>query len=347
MYQYSINTLPVWLEENKHSSIVVLTDDNTAKCCLPKVEPLLSAGFLQINISPGENSKTLESAQIIWDKLLENNIDRNTLIINLGGGMITDLGGFCAATYKRGISFINIPTTLMGMVDASIGGKTGINMGGYKNQVGAFAMPEQVFIDQVFLSTLPGRELISGFAEVIKYGLIYDKASWDNLKKIHPLHITGWQPIINQCVKIKHEIVTKDPKDQGLRKILNFGHTIGHAIESYSLEHGNEPLLHGEAVAFGMMAEAYLSFKKAGLAKAELEEIYFYLTGIFGLFPFENMGIDALYKYILNDKKNFGNTVMFALLESIGKAVYDISCSFEEITVAVGYLKTNKVLDTL
>lgn len=347
MHQFSINSITDWLFNNKHSSVVILTDDNTAKYCLPRIEGLLPDGYLHINIPAGENSKTLDSAQIIWNKLLEHNIDRNAVIINLGGGMVTDIGGFCAATYKRGISFINIPTTLMGMVDASIGGKTGIDMGGFKNQVGVFALPEQVFIDPVFLTTLPERELISGFAEVVKYGLIYDIEFSRSLLKTHPLKVEDWMPIIQNCVRIKEDIVSKDPKEQGLRKILNFGHTIGHAIESCSLEYDENPLLHGEAVAFGMIAELYLSVKKAGLDKNILEEMSTYLKNIFGSFPLNKVNIVTLHQYMLNDKKNDGSSIMFALLDSIGKAVYDINCSFEEIEESINYLKTYKVLETL
>ena len=345
MHQFSINTIHDWLQQYKHSSIVILTDDNTAKYCLPKIEEFLSSRYLHINIPPGENSKTLVSAQIIWNKLLENNIDRNALMINLGGGMITDIGGFCAATYKRGISFVNIPTTLMGMVDASIGGKTGIDIGGFKNQVGLFAPPVQVFIDPVFLTSLPERELISGFAEVIKYGLIYDLEFSRKLLIIHPLKVEDWMPIIQNCVRIKEETVGQDPKEQGLRKILNFGHTIGHAIESYSLEHNEKPLLHGEAVAMGLIAELYLSVK-VGFEKIDLEEMSTYLINIFGYLPMDKIDSKKLYKYMLNDKKNDGNSIMFVLLETIGKAEYDINCSFEEIKEAVEYLQTSKVSKT-
>jgi len=346
LHQFSINSIPEWLLKNKHSSIVVLTDENTSKFCLPKIEAFLTSDYLHISIPAGENSKTLDSAQIIWNKLLENNIDRNALMINLGGGMITDIGGFCAATYKRGIPFINIPTTLMGMVDASIGGKAGVNMGGYKNQVGVFAMPDEIFIDPAFLKTLPKRELISGFAEVIKYSLIYDLEFSRDLLNIHPLNVEDWMPIIQNCVRIKEEIVSKDPKEQGLRKILNFGHTIGHAIESYSLAHSTKPLLHGEAVAFGMIAELYLSVKRTGLNKDAFEEMSNYLKIIFGSFPWVNVDIDILYRYMLNDKKNSDNSVMFVLLENIGKAVFDINCSFDEINEAINYLKTSKVSKT-
>lgn len=329
--------LSEWLSDKFFSRIIILTDDNTAEFCLPQIAGMIRIPFNHISIPAGEQSKSLDSAALIWNKLLEFGSDRNALLINLGGGMITDLGGFCAATYKRGISFINIPTTLLGMVDASIGGKTGIDIGPNKNQVGLFAPAAATFSYPYFLKTLPERELISGFAEILKYGLISDPTLWGSIHTTQPKDINNWDSIIDACVKIKQSVVNQDPYDQGIRKILNFGHTIGHAIESFSLQNSENPLLHGEAVAIGIIAEAWLSNKKSGLTVSQLEEITKALIRFCRSFAFEKSDFDELYNYMLNDKKISYNSIRFALLEEIGKPVYDISCTYTEIKAAMDY----------
>jgi 3-dehydroquinate synthase len=332
-----MEALAEWVAKRSFSKTIILTDNNTARFCLPVLSQGLKIRFHHITIASGENSKSIDNATYIWNQLLEAEADRNALLINLGGGMIIDLGGFCAATYKRGISFINIPTTLLAMVDAAIGGKTAVNIGHYKNQVGLFAEADKVFINPVYLQTLPERELVAGYAEVLKYGLISDKGLWDKLKATPPQTITEWKEIINTCVSIKKEIVKADPKENGFRKILNFGHTIGHAIESYSLEAGNKPVLHGEAVAIGMIAEAWLSFEKSGLETPELEEITTALQSILTIKWPKKPDYDQLYDYMLKDKKNKDREVRFVLLMNIGDPEFDIYCSYEEICRALDY----------
>lgn len=339
MITYSINNLSDCISKKNPSSIVVLTDDKTARFCLPLIEELIIPGIIHINVPSGENSKSLTTLEQICTQMLENNADRNSLLINLGGGMISDLGGFCAATYKRGISFINIPTTLLAMVDASVGGKTGVNIGRFKNQVGLFADPESVLIDPVFLKTLPPRELISGYAEMIKYGLIFDSEFLKELMSGHPLTKEDWLPVIQRCIELKEEIVAKDPKEQGLRKVLNFGHTIGHAIESYSLENERNPLLHGEAVALGMMAELYLSCKKTGLDMNAAVKITDQIRAVYQHLQFPVVDNEVLLHFMKMDKKNTDGEIGFALLDEIGHAVYNISCSEEEIREALDFCK--------
>jgi 3-dehydroquinate synthase/3-phosphoshikimate 1-carboxyvinyltransferase len=337
--QYQLHTLKEWLTGKSFSKIVVLTDDNTSEYCLPILSGLLNIPFPHINISQGEHSKSLENASYIWNELLKIDADRNSLLINLGGGMISDIGGFCAASFKRGISFINIPTTLLAMVDAAIGGKTAINIGPHKNQVGLFANPEEVFIDPVFLKTLHEREIISGYAEVYKYGLIYDAAFARKLVNTSPVAIKDWLSIIENCVRIKEDIVLQDPREKGLRKILNFGHTIGHALESYSLEHDTDPLLHGEAVAFGMVAEAWLSHQKTGLTSIELNDLENHIKLVFNPVSMPGFSNKDLFQYLVKDKKNNAGIIRFALLETIGKAVYDIPCTLDEISGALDYCR--------
>jgi len=299
-------------------------DNNTLKHCLPIVRNDFHVSAGQITIPPGENSKGLDTAGKVWGQLLEMDADRNALMVNLGGGMVSDLGGFCAATYKRGISFINIPTTLLAMVDAAIGNKTGINIGPYKNQVGLFAKADEVFIDPVFLKTLPERELVAGFAEVLKYGLIANYELWEDLKDAYPKNITDWQSIIDTCIIMKKEIVKADPKEKGQRKVLNFGHTFGHAFESYSLENDKIPLLHGEAVAMGMVAASWLSYEKAGLSAHDLDEISTAIQSRFKISNSKKMDIDLVFEYMQKDKKNKDNEIRFVLLKKIGSPVYDI-----------------------
>jgi len=338
-----MNSLKDWLSRKSFSRIIFLVDDNSSTHCLPIIKNDIQNYYGQIIIPHGENSKNLKTAETIWKQLLEMEADRNALLINLGGGMITDIGGFCAATYKRGISFINIPTTLLAMVDAAIGNKTGINIGHYKNQVGLFAKPDQILIDPIFLKTLPERELVAGFAEVLKYGLISNYEFWKDLKDSNPKDIADWQSIIDTCVIMKKDIVKADPKEKGIRKILNYGHTFGHALESYSLENDAKPLLHGEAVAIGMVAEAWLSYEKTGLSAHELDEISTSIQTIFKIEKVKRPDLDMVYEYMLKDKKNKDNEVRFVLLKKVGEPVYDIKCSYEEMTRAYDYYQSTIV----
>lgn len=320
-----------------YSSVFILADENTAEKCYPLLPEELKQEERLIIIPAGEEQKNLVSAEDIWIKLLLQDADRNSVMLNLGGGMITDLGGFAASVFKRGIPFIHVPTTLLGMVDAAIGGKTGINFAHFKNQLGTFTLADAVFICPYFLKTLPQRELISGFAEVIKYGLIADPSFWKELKKMQPPDVINWLPIIEKCIRIKQDITEKDPKEKGLRKILNFGHTIGHAIESYSLDNDERPLLHGEAIAIGMLCEAWLSLQKTGLSKTEFDEITAYLKSIFPSYSISSEAYPQLLEYIRGDKKNANGSIQMVCLKSIGAAIYDISCGEEEIIAALDY----------
>ena len=319
------------------SRVFILTDENVAPFWLPETEYWLnSENAIEIVIKAGERHKNLQTVQRIWKTLLKHHADRNALLINLGGGVITDLGGFAASTYKRGIKFINIPTTLLAMVDAAIGGKTGIDFGGGKNQIGTFAEAEEVIIDPVFLSTLPRRELLSGLAEMLKYGFISDA----NLLNTN---LENYQDYILRCGEIKRGIVAHDPTEKGLRKVLNFGHTIGHAIESHCLT-TIHPLLHGEAVAMGMAAALWLSVKQCGLEKKVLNNYEKQLPILLSEAEMNLTEADKepIFSYLALDKKNKGEQPQFVLLEAVGNPVWDVEVDTEEVRSALAYI-INKV----
>ena len=315
------------------SKAMVLVDENTNKFCLPKM-PLLQE-LSSIEIPAGEEHKNLETCAEIWRKMTEAGLDRHALLINLGGGVVGDMGGFCASTYKRGISFINLPTTLLSQVDASVGGKLGVDFNGLKNHIGVFQDPETVIIYPEFLKTLDPMEVRSGFAEVIKHGLI---ASSDHYQRVRNIDLsrTDWTPIIAESVKIKESVVDKDPRERGLRKILNFGHTLGHAVETYYLNQENR-LLHGEAIAIGMICEAWLSRKKCTLSSGNLETV---VSDILNFFPkrevLPQVDKDCL-SLLHQDKKNVADQIMCTLLASIGKAEWDIEISVAEASQAIDF----------
>ena len=246
--------------------------------------------------------------------------DRKSIIINLGGGVISDLGGFVACTFKRGIDFINIPTTLLSMVDASIGGKNGVDLGNLKNQIGIIREPKAVIVDTQFLSTLPQNEMRSGLAEMLKHGLIFDKKYWDKFKDLKSLNTDNLNELIHQSIEIKNEIVCEDLTENGIRKSLNFGHTLGHAIESYFLENDNKTsLLHGEAIAVGMILESFISREKELLTNEEYQEIKYIINDIFERVEFSQIDIEKIIELLIFDKKNEFGKVQFALLDGIGK----------------------------
>src|SRR5690606_38544696 len=261
-FQEIFTTLNDVLGQKGYQSVFFLVDDNTHEHCLPLLLSEIHENILIeiIEIPAGEESKAIEIAVQVWETMSETQASRKSLMINLGGGMITDMGGFIASTFKRGIDLINIPTSLLAMVDASVGGKTGIDLNGIKNLIGTFAMPELTLIHPEFLQTLPEREFRSGLAEMLKHGLIHDKNHWLELIEIENFDFISIDYLIEKSVKIKQEIVEKDPFENGIRKILNFGHTIGHALESQLLQTEN-PLLHGEAISVGMMVESILSYE--------------------------------------------------------------------------------------
>jgi 3-dehydroquinate synthase len=337
----SYETLAEILKSDAESgcSFFILVDENTHKHCLPQlitnIEALNAAEIIEID--SGEENKTLETCIQLWEVLTELGADRRSVLINLGGGVITDMGGFVAATYKRGIRFYNIPTTLLAQVDASTGSKTGVDLGGLKNQVGLFADPQSVFINPGFLNTLPQDQLQSGFGEIVKHALIADKEYWKLVKRDRYTMVQNWGELIRPSLDIKSSIVLNDPTEKGERKLLNFGHTIGHALETFALEN-NRTLLHGQAVALGMLAEAWLSTQLTGLSKEEFDEIQFVIFSNFNLFRFEEHDFERIMELMGHDKKNVAGKVRLTLLSEIGKGVYDISCDEKLLLASLEYL---------
>ncbi|MDQ1856522.1 3-dehydroquinate synthase [Chryseobacterium sp. WLY505] len=336
----NFSQLNEFLHEKTFSKIFILVDENTHEYCLPILLGNMETdlGFEILEIEAGEEMKNIQTANQLWEILTEMQADRKALVINLGGGVITDMGGFVASTYKRGIQFINIPTTLLSMCDASIGGKTGIDLMHYKNMVGTFAFPEQIFIFPKFLETLPFKELRSGFAEMLKHGLIADKNHWDQLTQIRKLEVETVIPHIQTSMNIKQNVVDQDFHEQNIRKTLNFGHTIGHAVESLCLQQEN-PILHGEAVAMGMIAEAHLAYLENLISQEDskiiienIQRYYPYLD----ISDFKDEDITAL---LLNDKKNTDSKINFSLLSGIGSCNYDHQCNQENILESLSFYR--------
>lgn len=325
------------IEEGNYSKVFIFVDRNTSEFCLPLLQGMLDdyTNFDLIETDPGEENKNIDFCIGIWKTLLDFEADRKCLMINLGGGVITDMGGFIASTYKRGIDFINIPTTLLAQVDASVGGKTGIDIDNVKNMVGTFALPQAVFIETSFLKTLPERELLSGFAEMIKHGLIVDAAYYERLKVADYKNIAPIE--VHRSVEIKNEVVTEDPQEKGRRKILNFGHTIGHAVESYALINDKAPLTHGEAIAIGMVAEAYLSSTNNTLSAEELEDITQYILSIYPAYHIKKESFTDLLGFMQSDKKNEHGQIMFSLLSKIGICDYNCIVTEKDILDALAY----------
>ena len=324
----SLDALQKYLQskESSHSSLFILVDEHTHQYCLPfllsKV-PVLSTAMV-IEIASGEQHKNIDVCVSVWNTLAELGADRKSLLINLGGGLISDLGGFVAATFKRGMAFISIPTTLLAQVDAAIGGKVGVDMGGLKNQIGLFSNPRAVYIVPDFLKTLSKRQWLSGYAEVIKYALITDTALWQQLRQLALYDINEHGALINRCVRIKNDIVIQDPLESNLRKALNFGHTIGHAVETYFLDHEEHlPLLHGEAIALGMICESYLSCKKGLLNHQAVDEITAVILAAYKPVPLSETMYKPLLQLMQHDKKNVGKEIRFSLLSAIGTAEID------------------------
>jgi len=332
------NELKKYLAREKFSRLFLLVDENTEKYCLPVISAFLPVDFHLITITSGEENKTLATCEQIWSNLTEKHADRQALLLNLGGGVICDMGGFCARTYKRGIRFWNIPTTLLSQVDASVGGKLGIDFGGFKNQIGLFSAPDIVFLDSVFFNTLPPDELLSGFAEMVKHALISNREMFDAFRQ-QDYKSFSWQQWVPKSVAIKREVVAKDPFEKGIRKILNFGHTIGHAIESNYLN-TEKSLKHGEAIAIGMITETYLSEKKNRLAESDSKQIIDYLLSVFPQQIIEEASIASIVKLALQDKKNVGNTINAVLLDAIGSTIYDVEISEDEIRQSLYYYNT-------
>ena len=323
----AFQALHSYLQSGNHSKIIVLVDVNTKVSCLPVlIDKMVDSLQIEIiEISNGEIHKTINSCLNVWRRLSELGADRNSLIINLGGGVVTDLGGFVSSTFKRGLKFINIPTSLLAMVDASLGGKTGVDLDLSKNQVGTITFAEMVLIDTKFLETLPKEELLSGMAEMLKHGLIFDRLYWDALKVLKLPKKSDLISFIYRSVEIKNKIVTHDPNENNVRKFLNFGHTLGHAIESHCLKSDNlKSLLHGEAIAIGMVLEAFLSHQLCGLSENDLKSIKKTFTEFYEKCEFMDEDIKSILNLLKHDKKNTHGRVNFVLLETIGKCRFDV-----------------------
>ncbi len=330
---------------SQFSKIAVLTDENIPKSLVNKIEKSLKRELIKIIISPGENKKNIETVKKIWEEMFKNGFDRQSLLINLGGGVIGDLGGFAAATFMRGIEFLNIPTTLLAQVDASVGGKTGIDFQEIKNGIGVFKDQVGVVIDVTTLKTLPKRELISAFGEIIKHGVISGQEYFDLVTSKKPEEFNQREliKIIKQSIKIKLNIVKKDPKEKNLRKVLNFGHTIGHAVESLRWK-TNEPLLHGEAIAIGMVAESNLAclcqpiHNLRGCIVAELIKKVLINAGL--PVNIKNIRSEDIIEIILNDKKNDRGNINWSLPKKIGEVLINVKAREDLIIKAIQSIQT-------
>ena len=336
-YTISINQ-PDFLQECidaiKPSKIIVIVDENTEQYCLPVIfEHIISTQFVIIKIPSGEQNKTIATCEKVWQKMVENNADRHSLVLNVGGGVIGDLGGFCASTYMRGIKFIQIPTTLLSQVDASVGGKLGVDLLGIKNMIGVFQEPYAVIINTQFLRTLPYKEMLSGYAELLKHGLIANKDIWKQLSAKEDIIDLDYEEIVYQSVSIKKSITEQDPTEKGLRKVLNFGHTVGHAVETHSFT-TEKPLLHGEAIAIGIVIESYLSYHKGYISKDDYVEIKSAVQRLYGKKYKSLPDLEAVLPIMVKDKKNNAGQIQYALIDRIGSSVFDQTVETEVLSKA-------------
>src|ERR1700761_3626426 len=336
-FDNSLGELAKFIEKGNYSRFFVLTDENTAKYCLPLLREKIGNpdNFDIIEINAGEESKDIDFCIGVWKMLIDFGADRQSLLINLGGGVISDLGGFAASTFKRGIDFVHVPTTLLSQVDASVGGKTGIDIDSIKNIIGTFTQPKAVFIEYSFIKTLPARQILSGLAEMLKHGLIADASYWELLKN-SDLTKPG-ADLIYLSIAIKNRVVIEDPHEKGIRKALNFGHTVGHAVETYSLINDENPLSHGEDIAIGMICEAYLAHQKVGLSADELKDITETFGDLYPRYDLKESYNDTLYELMLKDKKNQNGKINCTLLARIGECIIDNVCTKEELFEALGY----------
>ena len=324
----SFDSLNTFLAKNKYSNYYIICDEHTFEFCLPTVlfhVPKLNEAEI-IELESGEEKKTLETCLQVWGALTDTGADKKSLIVNLGGGVISDLGGFVASTYKRGIDCINIPTTLLSMVDASVGGKTGVDFEGIKNHIGTTTEPKGIFVNPVFLETLSERQISNGYAEVIKIALIADAEFWKLLKKLKSTKEFSSEMVIAKAIELKNNIVKKDLHENNLRKSLNFGHNIGHALES-SLIRQQKDILHGEAVAAGMIMEAEIAHTLKRITSKEQKEIANYISSIYKNIKITKETETQLLKYILHDKKNIGDDLCFAFPKGIG--AYELYCGVQ------------------
>lgn len=326
-----------FISNKKYSRIFVLTDDNTLKYCYPLIKDSLPPHEVT-SVMSGEEHKNLQTCSAIWEKMTSYQMDRHSLMLILGGGVLGDMGGFCAATYKRGIDFMLIPTTLLSQVDSSIGGKLGIDFNNYKNHIGVFQIPACTLLYSGFLKTLPETELRSGFAEIIKHVIISDEAMWKKIKG-KSLHEQDWDELIRHSVEFKASVTKEDPKEKGLRKILNTGHTIGHAIETFLLSNDRK-VTHGEAIAAGMIAENFISSKQGMLSSEVRKEIEKLIISIYGKLKLHADEFSKIALLTLQDKKNKENKVLSVLLESIGKPRWDCEITLPSIEESLSYYES-------
>lgn len=329
------------IAECEHDKIFILTDQTTHDMCLPKLQNFLCLkGAQSIVIKAGDTNKTLDSLAEVWTALSQGGATRHSLMINLGGGMVTDLGGFAASTFKRGIDFINIPTTLLAIVDASVGGKTGINFGGLKNEIGVFSDSKFVIINTQFLDTLDHDNICSGYAEMLKHGLISDNKHWAELVGFNLAQpdLAQLQRMVAESIKVKERIVTEDPHEHGIRKALNLGHTVGHALESFAMKHGR-PVLHGYAVVYGMVCELYLSARKTDFPTDKMHQTVRFILDHYGRLPYTCDDYPELLELMRHDKKNTSGIINFTLLGGIGDIRINQTATKEEIEEALDFLR--------
>jgi len=336
-----ISELNIVIGSQKAESVFVLTDENTQRLCLPTLmlsQKLKGCHF--ITIPSGDEHKNIDSAVEIWKYLSENGATRKSLMINLGGGVITDIGGFTASTFKRGIRYINVSTTLLGAVDAATGGKTGINFLGLKNEIGVFAPAESVLINVDFFRTLDDKNIRSGFAEMVKHALIDSSEEWENVLKfnLETIDFGKLKLLLDRTIRIKERIVEKDPFEANIRKALNLGHTFGHAFESWSYKTG-KPALHGYAVMWGLLCELYLSFIKLDFPKEELLRLKYLIKEYYGTFEFSCKEYDSLFELMTHDKKNDSKEINFTLLAGVGDIHINQTATKEEIFECFDYYR--------
>ncbi|MEA3451824.1 MAG: 3-dehydroquinate synthase [Bacteroidota bacterium] len=330
--------LASFIKKYRKNKIFILLDENTYKHCYPLVQDVfLEQPFIEI-LPAGEKSKNIEFVEHVWRNLTENKADRQSLLINIGGGKVTDLGGFVAGTFQRGIDYVNIPTSLLAQIDASVGGKTGVNFNDLKNQIGLFNEASAILIASEFLKTLPQRELISGLAEMVKHSLLDKQEAWDKINKLYPERIdfAYLQTLIKESIEFKMKIVESDPLEKGNREALNFGHTIGHAIET-SFNKKNINILHGEAVAIGMICELFLSNKVFSFNFMKLFEVSQFLATYFKSFKIKYSDYEEIYEIMKHDKKNKEDSIRFTLLRDIGKFETNQQCSKEDIFESLNF----------
>ncbi|QZE13398.1 3-dehydroquinate synthase [Halosquirtibacter laminarini] len=330
------------LKQYENRSIFVFTDINTTKFCLPIFSDLFKTYPISyFEMEPGEENKSMETVVDMWNFFGDNGADRKSLVIQIGGGLLTDIGGFAASTFKRGMDFVNIPTTLLSQVDASVGGKTGFNFNGLKNEIGVIRQPNRVFIDPIFLKTLESNHIISGYAEMLKHGFIFDKKHLDLLLQTDIVQIDSQDvsSLIKRSIEIKDHFVHIDPNEKGIRKALNFGHTIGHSLESFFISNHVHPQ-HGYAVAWGMIAELYLSYLRKELPLSQVDHYSNEIIKHFGDLPIkiEKKHYDTLLQWISKDKKNEGKKINFTLLSEIGKYSINEDATQEEILDSIEFL---------